>query len=1017
MKGYIIHRDRNATQNVVKKAINKICDEAGLSFSEKVISYKFVELKEVLEKLAHQTDKSSEPRLYFIHNSDIPIVDFLEYFKEMKLSEKIPNIYFIFYCGAGISPPSDYDENQIKIYRNPFPPEQNSDKYLLLVNAVKKIQFNNFANIDINDDIVNSDSNSTQRTKIQEVSMAYNRAKRYANQIMYAMQQYNDNKVWLSIDEIKEKSDIEIIPKNEEPKKLRRILWHEFNNILKHATKNSGLNAHQLLETTAEWLSHWEKVYYGSIPEQLNKIKGKISNKKFEEASIDVDQFYANLLNTATFFDKTIHKNKIRKQFDILIVDDSLEYLSHTKRDFTRLADDCPEYSINILLVNPEDAYQDALKKLELIPSIQALVVDWDLQSRKFGWDNNVKMGDQLIEQFKREFPGRYACLLTGRGVLNVLRRCRELDVRPFDKHDPTAIEEIFRDILHSLKQRQKTPFFDALKEYSERPITVCHAMVISGCKTLKKSSWLTDFYDFYGERVFMAETSTTQPPLDSLFEPKGCIQEAQEKVAEVFGADKSFLVTNGTSTANKIVHQGLLKPGDTVLIDRNCHKSHHYGLVLVGTRPIYLQADPLSYDGEFTGICKGIRLKDILSSLEKNPNAKMLCITNCTFDGYIHDSRKIIIAVQKKLSELNMKHPKSSVTAPEDFIFFFDEAWFGFARFVNELRQYTGMFACHDIPNARVYTTQSTHKTLTAFRQGSMIHVRDPKFKLVEHSFKEALFTHFSTSPNYNIIASLDAGRMQADLEGPIMCQEAWWYAENLRKLLIEEEEKNGLFAEYFHLMTPEEMSTKIPVWQKSRLTGTETEFILDQTKLTLFLRKKSGLSGQDVRVTFLNRFNIQFNKITNNTVLLMVNMGSTESSLGHLITTLRAYVKSLEEEVPSQRTNFLPDKVFQRGVSFFNNNNAIREYYFRQIPEKGCIRTKLLPLEEIRKMLPSVSEDKPVVNANFVIPYPPGFPILVCGEIIDEHALEYLEKLKTNEIHGMPSKGILEIWDPADY
>ncbi len=57
-----------------------------------------------------------------------------------------------------------------------------------------------------------------------------------------------------------------------------------------------------------------------------------------------------------------------------------------------------------------------------------------------------------------------------------------------------------------------------------------------------------------------------------------------------------------------------------------------------------------------------------------------------------------------------------------------------------------------------RVYSTQSTHKTLTSLRQGSMIHVTDQDFsQKAEETFHEAYMTHTSTSPNYQILASLD--------------------------------------------------------------------------------------------------------------------------------------------------------------------------------------------------------------------------------------------------------------------
>ncbi len=40
--------------------------------------------------------------------------------------------------------------------------------------------------------------------------------------------------------------------------------------------------------------------------------------------------------------------------------------------------------------------------------------------------------------------------------------------------------------------------------------------------------------------------------------------------------------------------------------------------------------------------------------------------------------------------------------------------------------------------------------------------------------------------------------------------------------------------------------------------------------------------------------------------------------------------------------------------------------------------------------------------VSANFVIPYPPGFPILVPGQVITAETIEFMRKLDVKEIHG---------------
>ena len=76
--------------------------------------------------------------------------------------------------------------------------------------------------------------------------------------------------------------------------------------------------------------------------------------------------------------------------------------------------------------------------------------------------------------------------------------------------------------------------------------------------------------------------------------EPRGPIKEAQELASRAFGSKQTFFATNGTSTCNKIVVQALVRPGDIVLVDRDCHKSHHYGMVLAGANVVYTESYPL---------------------------------------------------------------------------------------------------------------------------------------------------------------------------------------------------------------------------------------------------------------------------------------------------------------------------------------------------------------------------------------------------------------------------------------
>ncbi len=324
------------------------------------------------------------------------------------------------------------------------------------------------------------------------------------------------------------------------------------------------------------------------------------------------------------------------------------------------------------------------------------------------------------------------------------------------------------------------------------------------------KSRWIQDFGEFYGRNLFLAETSATTGGLDSLLQPTGPLKKAQELAARAFGSQHTFFATNGTSTTNKIVVQALVEPGDIVLIDRDCHKSHHYGMVLSGAYPVYLHSYPLPKYSMYGAVpLEHIREQMLrLKKANKLDRVKMLLLTNSTFDGVVYNVERVMEQV---------------LAIKPDIVFLWDEAWFAFAGFSYILRQRTAMhvaaklhrkyktdeykaeYAAHikslkkgeepRLPDPakvriRTYATQSTHKTLTSFRQGSMIHIWDEDFKRKsEAAFHEAYMTHTSTSANYQILASMDVGRRQVEFEGYELVEKAMELGLLLRRTIRENE------------------------------------------------------------------------------------------------------------------------------------------------------------------------------------------------------------------------------------
>ena len=149
----------------------------------------------------------------------------------------------------------------------------------------------------------------------------------------------------------------------------------------------------------------------------------------------------------------------------------------------------------------------------------------------------------------------------------------------------------IYRILNAQIQERARTPFYDQLKNYVWMAKDQWHTPGHSSGESLRGSPWVNDFYEFMGEHVFDADLSVSVPMLDSLMEPTGVIAEAQAMAAKAFGAKRTFFATNGTSTANKVIFQTLIAPGEKLILDRNCHKCVHHGVVLSGAHPVYLDS------------------------------------------------------------------------------------------------------------------------------------------------------------------------------------------------------------------------------------------------------------------------------------------------------------------------------------------------------------------------------------------------------------------------------------------
>ena len=496
---------------------------------------------------------------------------------------------------------------------------------------------------------------------------------------------------------------------------LRTDRWTSLENACEGLARSQAARQKDRLKTKArDLLDALQPIeLYWAFPGHLafDRLHRLLVDERFADLARAVSRIVRALLSSS--YRRRLHHNDLedttvededeleermlshvqRPYFEVMIVDDLTPHQEEIQRQAlrrTRRPDDRFDYEPVFV-----PSVEDALVGVHFNHDVQAVVVRSGLALES---EHQLPMlsrylnrvGDNALDDLELEDAGPELCrlirkvrpeidvyLVTDQSVEDIAGRdlgnCRRVF---YNREDYL---ELHLNILRGVNSRYKTPFFDALREYARQPTGVFHAMPISRGKSITRSHWIQDMGEFYGMNIFLAETSATSGGLDSLLEPHGPIKKAQELAARAFGAKHTFFATNGTSTCNKIVVQAVVRPGDIVLVDRDCHKSHHYGMVLAGAQVVYLDSYPLHRYSMY-GAVPLREIKHRLLELKdagKLDRVRMLLLTNCTFDGVVYNVERVM---------------EECLAIKPDLVFLWDEAWFGFARFGPTYRQRTAM-------------------------------------------------------------------------------------------------------------------------------------------------------------------------------------------------------------------------------------------------------------------------------------------------------------------------------------
>ena len=425
---------------------------------------------------------------------------------------------------------------------------------------------------------------------------------------------------------------------------------------------------------------------------------------------------------------------------------------------------------------------EDAEIAVKTDAAIGCMMVDWG----KKGLEGKTAALINLMRRRSLDFP-----------IILLIRnkRFEDLPVEVLDFIDGYVFisEEtppfIAKNLISRLKQYAetlKTPFFGALVDYAEEGNQLWTCPGHNGGVFYSRSPIGRVFMEHLGEAVFRDDLDNSVLDLGDLLTHEGPALQAQKEAAQIFGAEKTYFVLNGTSTSNKVALAALVSDGDLVLFDRNNHKAAHHGaLMMSGGIPVYVPTErnpwgligPMVWDAlDEKALREWIRSHPLVKDSEawRKPRPfRVAVIEQCTYDGTIYSAEMIL----KCIGHLC------------DYIIF-DEAWAGFMKF-HPL--YAGRFAMglSDLGSEApgIIATQSTHKQLASFSQASQIHVKDRHIngqdRRIEHRrFNESFMQFASTSPFSPLFASLDVGaQMMKGRSGVVLWDDTIRLGIELRK------------------------------------------------------------------------------------------------------------------------------------------------------------------------------------------------------------------------------------------
>lgn len=417
------------------------------------------------------------------------------------------------------------------------------------------------------------------------------------------------------------------------------------------------------------------------------------------------------------------------------------------------------------------------------------------------------------------------------------------------------------------LERQKKAPIYEALEKFRKKRV------VPFDVPGHKRGRGNPELVELLGEKCVSLDVNSMKP-LDNLCHPVSVIKEAEELVADAFGAEHAFLMIGGTTSAVQSMVLSVCKANDKIILPRNVHKSVINALILCGATPIYVEPKV----NERIGIALGMEIDSFVRVIEENPDAVAVLVNNPTYYGICSDLKKIV--------EVAHSHGLRVLA---------DEAH-GTHLYFGEDLPVSAMAAGAD------FAAVSMHKSGGSLTQSSVLLTSQG---VNADYVRQIINLTQTTSASYLLLSSLDISRRNLALRGRESFAAVVKMAEYARN------EINAIGGYY--------------AYSKELVNGTSV-YDYDVTKLSVHTQG-IGLTGIEVYDLLRDEYDIQieFGDIGN--ILAYISIGDRIRDIERLVGAL-ADIKRLYERDGSDLVSgeyIQPDVVMSPQTAFYANKESV--------------------------------------------------------------------------------------------